>query len=188
MAAARRGERSSNGILELVEQGTHCVFPSARTAGERELKVRLSCRLQELYLLHEIELAGGARAAWGRRVRRRRRGLGTRVAPARSALSRRAASSTAVAALLAGDCAQRLPPATASATLVALPPSQQLHAAAAAAPRRRPRRSSMPTPQPQPSQQLHTAAAADSQEGEKHNRARRERERQYGLGPYYFVG
>uniref|UniRef100_A0A0E0QYI4 Uncharacterized protein n=1 Tax=Oryza rufipogon TaxID=4529 RepID=A0A0E0QYI4_ORYRU len=59
-------ERSSSGILELVEQeiggdgagdslqrrssSTSLVFPFARTAGEPELKVCLSCRLQELAL------------------------------------------------------------------------------------------------------------------------------------------
>jgi hypothetical protein len=80
-------ERSGGGILELMEQeigdggagdllrrqssSTSLAFPSVRTAGEPKLKVRLSCRLQELYLLHEIELASGARAAWGCRVWRR---------------------------------------------------------------------------------------------------------------------
>uniref|UniRef100_A0A0E0BPX1 Uncharacterized protein n=1 Tax=Oryza glumipatula TaxID=40148 RepID=A0A0E0BPX1_9ORYZ len=66
-------ERSGGGILELVEQeisgggegdslrrrssSTSPAFPSTQTAGEPELKVCLSCRLQELYLLHEIDRA-----------------------------------------------------------------------------------------------------------------------------------
>uniref|UniRef100_A0A0E0AJ24 Uncharacterized protein n=1 Tax=Oryza glumipatula TaxID=40148 RepID=A0A0E0AJ24_9ORYZ len=135
----REQERSGGGILELMEQeiggggagdllrrqssSTSLAFPSVRTASEPKLKVRLSCHLQELYLLHEIELAefGGGDGAWGRVWLRRD-----------PPLLRGAASSTAIAALLAGDCAERLPPTTASATLAAPQPSQPLHTAAAA--------------------------------------------------------
>nr|BAC80112.1 selenium-binding protein-like [Oryza sativa Japonica Group] len=146
--ARSQQERSGGGILELMEQeiggggagdllrrqssSTSLAFPSVRTAGEPKLKVRLSCRLQELYLLHEIELAselellgdvefGGGDGAWGRVWLRRD-----------PPLLRGAASSTAIAALLAGDCVERLPPMTASATLAAPQPSQPLHIATAA--------------------------------------------------------
>uniref|UniRef100_A0A0D3GQA7 Uncharacterized protein n=1 Tax=Oryza barthii TaxID=65489 RepID=A0A0D3GQA7_9ORYZ len=146
LVAAWQQERSGGGILELMEQeiggggagdllrrqssSTSLAFPSVRTAGEPKLKVRLSCRLQELYLLHEIELAlellgdvefGGGDGAWGHVWLRRD-----------PPLLRGAASSTAIAALLAGDCAERLPPTTASATLAAPQPSQPLHTAAVA--------------------------------------------------------
>ncbi|BAT01244.1 Os07g0436475 [Oryza sativa Japonica Group] len=169
------GGGGAGDLLRRQSSSTSLAFPSVRTAGEPKLKVRLSCRLQELYLLHEIELAselellgdvefGGGDGAWGRVWLRRD-----------PPLLRGAASSTAIAALLAGDCVERLPPMTASATLAAPQPSQPLHIATAAvaatlaaAPCRR-----------------QWSRGRETQQGEEKER---ERERQYGLGLYYFVG
>uniref|UniRef100_A0A0E0HZN2 Uncharacterized protein n=1 Tax=Oryza nivara TaxID=4536 RepID=A0A0E0HZN2_ORYNI len=122
LVAAWQQERSGGGILELMEQeigdggagdllrrqssSTSLAFPSVRTAVELEL-------------LGDVEFGGGDEA-WGRVWLRRD-----------PPLLRGAASSTAIAALFASNCAERLPPTTASATLAAPQPSQPLHIAAA---------------------------------------------------------